>query len=189
MNLIIWLFLWFSTWILYNLLFKKWLKANKNLTLYRATYFIIPTLISISTFRGFITPKLIYLFLGFLLTSFLGLLIHQYKFLNRNIETRISFLYSLPFNLMFQQVMFVSAIYIVQDINIYVGLLGVIAHLPIILLKWVKLKYLYLLLIFVGCTSFYSIVRNINYGVVISFLVHYSAYLGFLIYLKNDEYL
>jgi len=121
----------------------------------------------------------------------LGILLNYTKTTGINCQ----FLVFHPANIFLQQIFVVSGIYLLQILlgnnysNWNFGCLFAISHLPVIFIKWAKLRYWYILLSFLGGTVFSYFITSYSYGPIITFTLHYLAYFIFLSITKSEDQL
>lgn len=186
MSLQIWWYLiWFVIWGVFNY------KYNWNLAKTKKQRYITPTLFFVAStillfilFPLFLSKKLYPLATGALFSIFLGIFLSNYYPFYKHIKNGRYFLIALVFDIFFQQTMVVVGVNIFSNF----GLFFMLAHLPVLLLKWAKLRYVYLILTFFGGTAFgYLIPHFGNLGIVISFLIHYMLYVPIFYYLRDER--
>lgn len=195
MAIIFWFVIWFLIWTVFNVRF-NWKKAKTKNDKYYVTsgFFFICSAIVFLTFRSFFAGNGIYLAAGFIFSVFIGIFFSDYHPYYKHIKNGRYFLIALAFDILMQQILivvglkFLTQYFGVDYKNFYFGIMLVLGHLPVVFLKWAKLRYLYLVLTFFGGTLFsYLINRYLGIGITASILIHYTLYVPIFYYLRDER--
>jgi len=194
MTLALSVFSWISVLGIFNEFFKSRIyKKGKYefafTDLFFITCFILTYSVFFQTLKGYIT----YLVLAWVTTSLFGFFLsYDYLFYKRIKKGRY-YLISLPSNLLFQQTVVCATVLFINQYctgisaNLIFGAVFFVLHIPIIFCRWVKLRYLYLILAFFGGMIFSFLITNYGgFGVTLSFLVHLGFYVPIFYYLRDE---
>jgi len=133
------------------------------------------------------------LIIGTLCSVGIGLILSQTPTFYKRIRVGRYYPIFLPFNILFQQLFVVAGIYILQMMfmgryyDFYFGILFTLVHLPVIFLKWARLRYLYLVFTLFCGTLFSFLIRNYEFGSLVSFMVHFIVYIPLIYYLRDER--
>lgn len=192
-QLIIWLIVWVSVWAAWNLFFRQLFRGRNKQYIISGVFFLASFVAVLLLFNTYLQPFLPGLILGFLITTFIGLLSSDIKTLLTKIKSGKYFLLFHPFNILFQQAMILTA---VKILNVYFGkgyhdyffgILFMLIHVPVIFIKRAKLRYYFVALSVLGGMLFSYLIRNYTYGLTLSYLVHYFLYILFIYYLRDQN--
>lgn len=193
MELLKWFFIWFLFWGSFNG-FVRWQFEKQKRLIYILNWFFY-AIIAVPLYFIFDNPLFnINQFLyGYLFCITIGAILDHLPQYNKRIIKGKNFLEFHSSNLLLQQIFIVSGIFILSNYlgleykNFHFGVMFTLGHIPIILLKWVKLKYLYLLWTLVAGTLFSYLIINYEFGIFISTAIHCLSYTFLLYYLKNAD--
>lgn len=193
-EIILWSIVWFTAWAILNVYFRwSWEKLKSKKYIPRGLYFLICYFAMFILFKELVRPYLIPLTIGFLVSNFSGLFFgFDRKFYFKFSKDRYYLLFH-SFNILFQQISILIAILIVKKLiginyrDIHFGLFFVSIHFPLAFLPWAKLKYYLLAGCFIGGWLFSYLNLNFQYGITLSFLIHYFVYVWQIHYLKDEE--
>lgn len=193
-EIITWVAIWFSAWGAFNYKL-NWNKAKTFVQRYIITslFFLISTIIAIYIFDILESSNLYLILIGSIISMFLGTLLSNYYPFYKRIISGKYFLVSLVFDILFQQIMVIAGIKVLENyyrsgyLDLYFGILFMIGHLPIIFLKWAKMRYFYLIATLFGGTIFSYLINNYLNGPVYNFLIHYFVYICLFYYLKDER--
>lgn len=193
-ELIIWIVLWLSTWIVFIGFVRPLFKRYDFIRfLFNGIYFLCLSTLSFQLFR-FSNYELFQLITISFATIVLGYILLKTKKYICHLQRKMKyFLVFHPLNILFQQSMIFTAInllknYLTNYHDVYFAFLFLLLHLPIILLKHVKIKSVYILASFIGGYLFSFLISSYKLGLLYSFLLHYLAYVYFFYKEKNIEY-
>jgi len=156
-------------------------------------FFIFAFLVNFFVFKNILIPYLWVLILGFLVSSSIGLIFSNVKFLYKYIKSGRFFLLFHPFNILFQQSSVVIGIILLENYlhnsyqNYYFGVAFMILHFPVVFFKWAKLRWFYLAGTLLGGTLFSYLILNFSFGATLTYLIHYLIYVGIIYYLKDQN--
>ncbi len=192
-EIIIWFVIWFFVWGILNIYFKwKWeaLKSKKYVP--RGLFFLFSFAVTYYVFyqRLFIFSG--QLLFSLVLTNFVGIILSiNKKYYSKFFKDRFFILFQ-SFNILFQQSSILVLMLLLKEFlgntynDIYFGMIFFVIHTPLLLLKWVKLKYYLLMSCFIGGWLFSYFNFSYQYGLIISFLIHYLVYVWEMYYLKDE---
>ncbi|OGM02309.1 hypothetical protein A2115_01020 [Candidatus Woesebacteria bacterium GWA1_41_8] len=188
------LFLWYIIWALFNSYLKPIITRHYGRGhIYKFLFFLAAFGVITLSFEELAGPKLKELILSFFIALAIGFVLIYFNSFQKEISKGKYFLLSLPSNVLFQQTTILASIVLLTKIftyqysNLYFGLYFTFAHLPVLTFKWVKFRYFYLLLTFVGGTVFSYIILNLRFGIAMTYLIHYFFYISMLFVLKDEE--
>ncbi|QQG41804.1 MAG: hypothetical protein HYV90_00625 [Candidatus Woesebacteria bacterium] len=195
MPIAIWYVIWFLIWGIFNTRFNWKIAKTKKEKYYQTSFFFLLSSIAVYfIFENFLSKSIEPILLGFIITVGLGIFFSDYYPYYKHIKNGKYFLVSLAFDILLQQVMVVAGIKILNQYfgmnynNLYFGVMFSAGHLPVIFLKWAKLRYFYLVLTFLGGIGFSFLINEIGgVGILISFLLHYSLYIPMFYYLQDER--
>lgn len=180
-----WYLIWFLIWGIFNYRFNWNLAKNKQEKyITPAIFFLSASMLLCLLFPSILLNSLYPLVTGAIFAFFLGMFFSNYYPFYKHIKNGKYFLVVLVSDILFQQIM------VVLGVNFFTnfGLIFMTAHLPVLLLRWAKLRYLYLVLTFFGGTAFSYLILNFGtLGIIASFILHYSLYIPIFYYLKDDR--
>ena len=192
LQLALWLIIWSVTWYFFNSKIKWRASREQKMYINNFIYFIIAALLTFTVYSQIIASVLAKITFAFILTVTLGYYLSTASLYRKRIKKGKYFLVSVVSDILFQQMMVYVAIILLLDLysnsytNYYFGFFFTIVHLPVIFLKWVKLRYFYLMLTFLGGTLFSYLIINFSFGIFYTFLIHYLIYLTILYFLQDD---
>lgn len=195
MEIIEWFVVWFLFWGLFNAFFKwKIDQSGKKKYILTAVFFLSCYAVIYAIFYKYLLNSASPLLLGFLATLIIGFFFSDYFPFYKHIRNGKYYLASLPSNIVMQQALVIIAIKILSQLSgnkyldVYFGIMFFIVHSPIVFFKWPRLKYLYLILTFLGGTMFSFLMRNYgDTGIFLSFLLHYCFYIPIFYRLRNER--
>lgn len=194
-NILILIILWAIIWLSFNAFFKwKIEKTHRTKYFWTSIFFLTLTAIVIFAYLEIFTVWGWPLIGTYLFATFVGFFFSEFYPFYKHIKNGRYYLASLPSNILMQQSMVLIAWIMLNRLffnsyqHYYLGILFMILHMPIIFLKWAKLRYLYLVLTLLAGTVFSYLYASFDKaGLVISFLIHYGVYILSFYYLKDER--
>ena len=192
-SLIVWFVAWFIFWGIFNGFFRWQFKTFGKLRYVLNWLFFVFTSIPLYfllTNPLFDVHQLSY---AFFTCMTLGVILSQIPVFYKKIEKGRFFLEFHEGNILLQQLFVIAGVYFLSQYygpnykDSYFGIVFSLTHLPVIFLRWAKLRYLYLVFTFIAGIAFSFLIRNFQYGVFVSFIVHYCTYIFLIRYLKNED--
>lgn len=188
------IFLWFLTWGFFNVYY-KWRFISKSYFGYLTTsgYFLISFFVTLLIYKNILQFQLFNLIISFVLCSLIGFAFLKSNYLKNMINNGKGFLLFHVFNILYQQAMVVVFISLMKNYytndykDYYFGILFMLLHIPVIFLKWAKLRYLYLLLTLISGFIFSYLINTNSFGSGLSYLIHYVAYIFIILILKDKN--
>ncbi len=193
-EIITWIIIWFFAWGVFNINLRwNWEKLGSKRYIPRGMYFIFFCVSIYFYYKNILSPYIPALSLGFVISTFIGLVLGFNKNFYNSFSRDRYFLLVQPLNILYQQasaivLMLLFKKYLGQQYSdIYFGTLFVAIHFPLAFLPWSKLKYYLLAGCFFGGWLFSYLNFNFEYGVTLSFLTHYAIYVWQIYYLKDER--
>ncbi|HET7099464.1 MAG TPA: hypothetical protein VFI61_04510 [Patescibacteria group bacterium] len=189
-----WFLIWFASWSLFT--FKvRWLFKQSPSKAYviRGGYFISLFVFIYVYYYQLISPFTSQLIGATIISILIGLWIRFNRTLYINVKKDKDFFAWQAFNVLFQQAMILIGILMLRIIfkenyqNYHFGIIFFLGHLPILFLPWAKLKTIYIFYSLFAGIIFSYLINNYHYGLVISFVLHYLAYVLLIYYVKDEE--
>jgi hypothetical protein len=194
MDLTFWFLIWFAIWGVFNL-FVRWpLEKFKSFKFaYRGVFFLLLFALIQFVFEGYLKPFHFQILISVLLVNAFGILVGFEKIFYKNFKKDRFFLLFQTFNILLQQAMVVVALGIITDTygesyrDLRLGLIFLVAHFPIVLLPWAKMKYYLFASTFFAGMLFSYLIRTNTFGLVISFTIHFCLYIYLINKLKDER--
>ena len=193
---LLWILTWSVIWLVFNVYFKWRFYKLKTLGYIEfAIFFSINFAIIFLLFNKFLVGSIYQLLLGLIITNVIGIVFGSVVPLYKKIKRGRYFLVFHSFDILMQQSMIVAGVLILKNSlgqnysDFFFGGLFLLAHFPIIFLKWLKpeVRYLYLILTFLGGALFSHLIVNTTLGVTISFLAHFLIYVVLIEFIKDER--
>ncbi len=184
-EILIWVAVWYSVWFVWEALTRKiMIKIHDRIHILEGFHFLIASIMVIFLYNP-IYQKFITQYITSVLISTVSLLIIKFIAIKRNkLIYRYDHLIFYSMCILFQQLMlFKIWSYIYPTISstnfshIIFGFFFFLTHLPILFIKWNSLRYFYLLSSFFGGIIFSFIFDSSQYGILLSYGIHYALYI------------
>jgi hypothetical protein len=193
-DLIVWMIIWYGTWIFFNTFLRWWTEKFKSKKFVpRSIFFSIITFALFIIYYPYLNKYLPQLIIGSVLSFLIGHLLHHIKIYYKGFKKDRLFIENQAFNVLFQQTMVVLGIqfllkYLGGNYSDYhFGILFLIGHSLIIFASWSTLRYLVFPITFIGGLLFSYLAQNFEYGVVFNLLIHQFIYIIWLYNIKDEE--
>lgn len=192
-NLIILVAVWFISWGIFAFKIRWLFNDYPNIKFaIRGLYFVLIFIFIYVYFYQFVNTYSLQLITATIISICVSLLIRYNKPFFIKGEKNKNFYFWQTFNVLFQQTMVLISILLLktkygEDYNdYYFGIIFLLGHLPVLLISWANLKSFYIFYSLFAGIIFSFLINNFRYGLVISFMLHYLAYI-LLVYRVKDE--
>lgn len=178
MELAIWTTYWYLAWYIFNLRLKPLGITYTNRPFKVIAYFFgltIPALVVI----WFINNTVLYSFIALIVVLVVNTLAIRIQNSDESTPT-IRFVLAKAFEVLFQQSMFYLLLAVMirlsaasfSQAGLYAAAFFGLTHLPLLFLKQIKLRYVYIAASFIGGLVFSYIQLRLEIGVIFTFIIH-----------------
>jgi hypothetical protein len=192
-QVLLWLVIWFTVWILFNKVFKEKTTTAKG-QIVISLFFFLPSVLVMKIFA--LSPKVLFFLLislaASLVASGLYILLQSNKIIRTKHQPSI-YLMAASFNVLFQQTMIYVLVNIFSSfalnyfqIILLTGLFFGFIHSPVLLLKNVDLRKENFILSIIGGVLFPYIILSFPFGIIYCYLIHFCYYLLKSLTVRNE---